>query len=124
MLQHLAHEPKTVVVIVAVQPVVDRFTKRGHAHVFQRSEDGLSITWNLRDDVMWSDGTPFTSADVVFTYDYCADEATGCASDTILEIASVVANDDYSVTVTFNDRSLTMRCEPSETGGPSIAVFN
>ncbi|MGB1652846.1 MAG: peptide ABC transporter substrate-binding protein [Acidimicrobiales bacterium] len=67
------------------------------------SADGLSITWTLRDDVLWSDGTPFTAADVVFTYEYCADEATGCSSDTILEIASVVANDDYSVTVTFNE---------------------
>ena len=67
------------------------------------SDDGLSITWTLRDDVLWSDGTPFTASDVVFTYNYCADEATGCASDAILEIASVVANDDYSVTVTFNE---------------------
>jgi len=67
------------------------------------SADGLTITWNLRDDVLWSDGTPFTASDVIFTYEYCLDEATGCASDTILEIASIVANDDYSVTVTFNE---------------------
>lgn len=65
--------------------------------------DGASITWTLRDDVLWSDGTPFTSADVVFTYNYCADEATGCATDAILEIASIEAVDDYTVTVTFND---------------------
>lgn len=65
------------------------------------SADGLSITWKLRDDVLWSDGTPFTSADVVFTYEYCADEATGCSSDTILEISSVVADDDHTVTVSF-----------------------
>lgn len=67
------------------------------------SADGLTITWNLRDDVLWSDGTPFTSADVVFTYEYCVDEATGCASDTILSIASVEAPDDYTVVVTFNE---------------------
>ncbi|MEM9203005.1 MAG: peptide ABC transporter substrate-binding protein [Actinomycetota bacterium] len=67
------------------------------------SDDGLTITWTLRDDVLWSDGTPFTSADVVFTYNYCADEATGCASDAILEIASVVADDDFTVTITFNE---------------------
>lgn len=67
------------------------------------SADGLSITWKLRDDVLWSDGTPFTSADVVFTYEYCADEATGCSSDTILEISSVVADDDHTVTVSFAD---------------------
>ncbi|MBT5137618.1 MAG: peptide ABC transporter substrate-binding protein [Acidimicrobiaceae bacterium] len=65
--------------------------------------DGLSITWTLRDDVVWADGSPFTSADVLFTYDYCADEATGCASDAIIEIASVVADDDHTVTFNFND---------------------
>lgn len=33
------------------------------------SEDGLIYTFHLRDDVTWHDGTPFTSADVRFTYD-------------------------------------------------------
>jgi peptide/nickel transport system substrate-binding protein len=33
------------------------------------SEDGLMITWQLRDDVTWHDGTPFTSRDVQFTYE-------------------------------------------------------
>lgn len=32
------------------------------------SEDGLSYTFTLRDDANWSDGTPITSADIVFTY--------------------------------------------------------
>jgi peptide/nickel transport system substrate-binding protein len=33
------------------------------------SEDGLTITIRLRDDVFWSDGEPLTGADVVFTYE-------------------------------------------------------
>ncbi|MBU0896788.1 MAG: ABC transporter substrate-binding protein [Candidatus Omnitrophica bacterium] len=32
------------------------------------SEDGLVWTFNLRKDVRWSDGKPFTSDDVVFTF--------------------------------------------------------
>lgn len=32
------------------------------------SEDGLTVTWRLRPDVHWSDGTPFTSADVRYTW--------------------------------------------------------
>ena len=28
------------------------------------SEDGLTITYNLRDDIVWSDGEPFTCDDV------------------------------------------------------------
>jgi peptide/nickel transport system substrate-binding protein len=32
------------------------------------SEDGLAITFHLRRGIRWSDGTPFTADDVVFTY--------------------------------------------------------
>ena len=31
------------------------------------AQDLMSITWTLRDDVVWSDGTPFTAEDVAFT---------------------------------------------------------
>ncbi len=33
------------------------------------SEDGLTITLSLRDDIVWSDGEPITSADFLFTYE-------------------------------------------------------
>ena len=32
------------------------------------SDDGLTATWHLRPDIRWSDGEPFTSADVQFTW--------------------------------------------------------
>jgi peptide/nickel transport system substrate-binding protein len=32
------------------------------------SEDGLTVTWRLRSDVLWSDGQPFTSTDVHYTW--------------------------------------------------------
>ncbi len=32
------------------------------------SEDGLTLTVTLRDDVTWSDGEPVTANDFVFTY--------------------------------------------------------
>ena len=34
------------------------------------SADGMSVTWKLKDGVKWSDGTPFSSADVKATFDY------------------------------------------------------
>ncbi len=37
------------------------------------SEDGLVITMNLRDDIVWSDGTPITCRDFVFTYEMIMD---------------------------------------------------
>lgn len=38
------------------------------AESMEVSEDGLTITVNLREGVLWSDGEPFTAHDVVFTY--------------------------------------------------------
>src|SRR5205085_2855552 len=38
------------------------------------AKDGKSVTYKLRSDVVWSDGTPFTSADVEFTYKYVIDK--------------------------------------------------
>ncbi len=67
------------------------------------SDDLTQITWTLRDDIVWSDGSPFTSADVVFTYEYCTNEETGCSNEAFGDVASVVADDDYSVTITFNE---------------------
>lgn len=37
------------------------------ARSWEVSPDGLTYTFHLRDDVVWHDGAPFTSADVVFT---------------------------------------------------------
>lgn len=34
------------------------------------SDDGREYTFNLREDVFWQDGVPFTADDVKFTYDY------------------------------------------------------
>ncbi len=65
------------------------------------SDDLTQITWKLRDDVMWSDGTPFTAADVVFSYEYCSNEETGCSNQAFLDVTDVVADDDYTVTITF-----------------------
>jgi len=39
------------------------------------SEDGLTITYKLRDGVVWSDGEPVTSADFAFTYEMYVAEA-------------------------------------------------
>jgi len=65
------------------------------------TEDFTSITWNLRDDVLWSDGTPFTADDVLFTYEYCADELTGCQAD-FSQIESIDVVDDHTVTLNFS----------------------
>lgn len=37
------------------------------AHSWEISEDGLTYTFSLRDDIFWHDGAPFTADDVAFT---------------------------------------------------------
>lgn len=67
------------------------------------SEDLTSITWTLQDGIIWSDGSPLTADDVVFTWEYCSNEATGCqAAGNFEDIVSVEAVDDLTVTVTFD----------------------
>ncbi|MEM7031911.1 MAG: peptide ABC transporter substrate-binding protein [Chloroflexota bacterium] len=66
------------------------------------SEDLLTITWNLKEGVKWSDGSDFSAADVIFTYEYCTDEATGCTQAEAFEgITSIEAVDDLTVLITF-----------------------
>ncbi|MFM2367160.1 MAG: hypothetical protein RIR95_1768 [Pseudomonadota bacterium] len=66
------------------------------------SADMTSITWKLIPGLMWSDGTPVTADDAVFTAAYCMDPAGGCSQATKYEgIASVEAVDPSTIKVTF-----------------------
>jgi peptide/nickel transport system substrate-binding protein len=50
-----------------------RYAENGHlepalASGWQFNDEGTRVTFQLRDDVLWHDGRPFTAADVAFTY--------------------------------------------------------
>ena len=67
------------------------------------SSDLTTITWTIKEGMVWSDGTPVTSADVIFTWKYCTDPAGGCAqSEKYNDVKDVVAVNDRTVTVTFD----------------------
>lgn len=66
------------------------------------SEDLTSITWKLKEGLLWSDGTPVTSADAVFTADYCMHPEGGCAQLSKYNgVTDVEALDDLTVKITF-----------------------
>ena len=66
------------------------------------AEDLTSITWKLKPDVVWSDGTPFTARDVAFTGEYCLDDEIGCSANaSFTDVEKVEALDDLTVRVTF-----------------------
>ena len=67
------------------------------------SEDLLTVTWKLRDGIVWSDGTPFTSEDVRFTWEAARDVANGSTvvSDYAL-VKDVTTPDPLTAVVTYS----------------------
>ncbi len=66
------------------------------------SEDLTQIIWNLKEGIQWSDGSPFTAEDVVFTWEYCTHPEGGCAQASYFDgVETVEAIDDLTVKVTF-----------------------
>jgi peptide/nickel transport system substrate-binding protein len=76
------------------------------ATAYEYSKDNTSITIHLRNGVKWSDGTPFTAGDVLFTLNLLKTngqtkkdmlQATAVAED----VASVEKKDDLTVVIHF-----------------------
>ncbi|MGL6210361.1 MAG: peptide ABC transporter substrate-binding protein [Paracoccaceae bacterium] len=67
------------------------------------SADMTSITWKLQPGLVWSDGTPVTADDAVFTAAYCMDPAGGCGQATKYEgVKTVEAVDASTIKITFD----------------------
>ncbi|HEX7823620.1 MAG TPA: ABC transporter substrate-binding protein, partial [Mycobacterium sp.] len=61
--------------------------------------DDLTLVYDLRDDVVFSDGTPMTSADVVWTIEHLRGDTTQTASE-LTNFDSVRATGEHQVTIT------------------------
>lgn len=93
------------------------------AESWEVSDDARTFTFNLRDDVTWHDGEPFTADDVVFTLTIAVhpDNPTfwGNSLQTLEgidafiagdadSISGLVAMDDYTVSITTSEPSVVM----------------
>ncbi len=68
------------------------------------SEDGSVITMKLRDDLVWSDGTPLTAEDFVFTWQMIVDPSNIVSSVYPYDyLESVEAPDPQTVVMTFSE---------------------
>src|SRR5690606_20455628 len=66
------------------------------------SEDGTTLTFNLRDDIVWSDGEPITAEDFIFTYDMILDPANSVASTYPYDyVINATAPDEHTVVLEF-----------------------
>lgn len=71
------------------------------------AEDLTAVTYTLKEGVTWSDGEPFTAADVAFTWQWIMDEANASTSSELYRpIEAVEAVDERTVSVTFTAPTL------------------
>ena len=75
------------------------------AKSWQVSEDGLLYTFQLRRDVIFSDGIPLTAADVVFSFDFIMNDKIAAPRQRAFydKIDKVVATNDHEVTFHFKE---------------------
>lgn len=68
------------------------------AHGWEFSEDGLAITFYLREGVLFHHGREFTAADVRYTFEWVLDETNASGHRSLFaDITSVEEKDDYTV---------------------------
>ncbi|MER7818810.1 ABC transporter substrate-binding protein [Streptomyces sp. NPDC096153] len=73
------------------------------AKSYSVSPDGKTWMFRLRTDVQWSDGTPFTSADVQWTYDTVRANETNVLSGYLTSVTKVSALDRHTVRLTLSE---------------------
>lgn len=65
--------------------------------------DLTSITWKLQPGLLWSDGSPVTSADAKFTWEYCTHPEGGCAQAARYEgVTAIETPDDLTIVIKFS----------------------
>ncbi|WP_245990724.1 ABC transporter substrate-binding protein [Bogoriella caseilytica] len=70
------------------------------------SEDGLTYTFDLREDVTFHDGTPFTSADVVWSLsEIIAEESGSARRGDLLVMEEITAVDEHTVEIQLSEPS-------------------
>lgn len=80
------------------------------AESWDSSEDGLTWTFNLRDDVHFTDGEPLTADDVVWTFTTIMenDAAAIASGNYVSGFEDVTAQDDHTVVIELDEPQATM----------------
>jgi peptide/nickel transport system substrate-binding protein len=81
---------------------LDLKTKPELAQDFSYSDDGLILTFKLRDNAKWHDSQPVTADDVVYTYNLIKDNELGSYAQWLTHMVSIEATDPLTVKLTFD----------------------
>lgn len=91
--------------LMAVDPSAAQIVESGDGALvngWEVSEDGLTYTFSIRDDMVWNDGTPITVDDVIYTWDAIASGEVETPLVFVLDaIESFEKVDDTHFAVTF-----------------------
>ena len=72
------------------------------AESWEVSEDGLTIIFHLRNDIVWEDNVPFTAHDVFFGFKTITDPKTPTAySGDFIQVKEAVVVDKHTFKVTY-----------------------
>ncbi|MFQ5858323.1 MAG: ABC transporter substrate-binding protein [Anaerolineae bacterium] len=90
--------------LLGQDPFTGEVTPTEMAESWETSEDGLTWTFHLRDDVFWSDGEQVDADDFKFTYDAIASENVETPRKSLVEqIESIEVPDPQTIVVTFKE---------------------
>ncbi|MER3436678.1 MAG: hypothetical protein C4346_03135 [Chloroflexota bacterium] len=68
------------------------------------SQDLTTVTWKLKPDVVWSNGEPFTSEDVKFTWQAAINPANGAIlAGRYAQIADIQTPDPHTAVITYKE---------------------
>jgi peptide/nickel transport system substrate-binding protein len=80
------------------------------------SDDGLTVSLTLRDGIMFSDGSPITAEDVIWSLDRARNPDNGIWNFLLSAVAEVTSPDDASIVITLR--------QPDPAILPALSVFN
>ncbi|SHE51672.1 peptide/nickel transport system substrate-binding protein [Loktanella atrilutea] len=80
------------------------------------SDDGLTVTLTMRDGIMFSDGTPITTEDVIWSLDRARNPDNGIWNFLLAAVSEVTAPDDKTIEIKL--------AQPDPAILPALSVFN